>query len=99
MQAPEGKSIPLDNYTIMFNNVSMDRNAALQKAIDMHGNASALARALGVSFVAVYKWRKGQVPPERALEIERLTDGAVTRQDLRPDLFGLAALTKKKRSA
>lgn len=26
--------------------------------------------------------------PELAVEIERLTDGAVTRKDLRPDLFG-----------
>jgi DNA-binding transcriptional regulator YdaS (Cro superfamily) len=28
------------------------------------------------------------VPPERAADIERMTEGKVTRMDLRPDVFG-----------
>jgi DNA-binding transcriptional regulator YdaS (Cro superfamily) len=42
--------------------------------------------------MAVYRWHTKGVPPERALQIEILTNGMVTRQDLRPDLFGLTAL-------
>ena len=65
---------------------------AIDKAIQHYGSQAALARACDVSQMAVSKWTRNGVPPERALQIEKLTDGAVTRQDLRPDLFGLAAL-------
>ena len=67
---------------------------AINKAIEYYGSQAALARACGVSQMAVSKWTRHGVPPERALQIEKLTDGAVTRQDLRPDLFGLAALER-----
>ena len=50
-------------------------------------NASALARQIGVSPSMLYQWRKGlrPVPAERCAAIERATQGAVTRRDLRPD--------------
>ena len=49
----------------------------------------ALARALGVTPQAVFLWlKKGRVPVARAPEIEALTAGRVTRQALRPDIFG-----------
>jgi DNA-binding transcriptional regulator YdaS (Cro superfamily) len=53
---------------------------------------SALARALSesgrpLSPQAVSLWTK--VPPERVLEVERLT--GVSRHELRPDVFGAAA--------
>ena len=67
-------------------------NPALTRVIAMYGSQAKLARQLGVSTMTVSKWTRDGVPPHRALEIEKLTDGAVTRQDLRPDLFGLAAL-------
>ncbi|MAK55443.1 MAG: hypothetical protein CML17_06330 [Pusillimonas sp.] len=49
--------------------------------------ASELARSLGVSSAVVYQWRvkKRPVPLEYCASIERATDGAVTRRDLRPD--------------
>ena len=49
--------------------------------------ASELARRVGVSDVCISQWRNEirQVPIERAVLIERHTDGAVTRQELRPD--------------
>lgn len=54
------------------------------------GNAARGARRLGVTRQAMHQWMTGAelVAPSRALEIERLTGGKVTRPDLRPDLFG-----------
>lgn len=51
------------------------------------GMASALARGLGVPAETISQWRNGvrAVPIERCPDVERLTDGAVTRIDLRPD--------------
>lgn len=50
-------------------------------------------RLLGVTQGAVGHWLAGRVPipAERCVQIERETHGAVTRQDLRPDLFGRSA--------
>lgn len=62
--------------------------SAIQKAIEHVGGVSALAGRLGVSYQAVQQWeRAGRVPAERALEVERATNGEVTRQQLRPDLY------------
>lgn len=51
------------------------------------GRSLALANALGVSPPTVSDWCAGKkaVPLERCTAIERATEGAVTRQDLRPD--------------
>lgn len=50
-------------------------------------SAAELARDLGVAPALIYQWRTGlrSVPPERCVEIDRATGGAVTRRDLRPD--------------
>ncbi len=55
------------------------------------GSVSALARAVGVQPPTVHQWRIGDrpVPVEKCVLIERATDGAVTRQDLRPDDYWL----------
>ena len=71
---------------------SMKRNPILDQAQAMYGTQRAFADALEVDPMAVYRWHMKGVPPERALQIEILTNGAITRQDLRPDLFGLTAL-------
>lgn len=60
---------------------------ALQKAYRPFGSRSKFAAQLGVSGEAVRKWERGRVPAERCIEIERITEGSVTRCDLRPDLF------------
>ena len=51
---------------------------------------SDLARRLGVTQPLISNWVTGKtrISAERCIEIERATDGAVTRMDLRPDLFG-----------
>ena len=55
-----------------------------------YGSRSRFAAALGVTPEAVRKWELSRVPAERCLEIEKLTNGAVTVHNLRPDVFGPA---------
>ena len=61
------------------------RDPALLRAIDAAGGVAALARELNVTSQAVSQWSK--VPAERVLEVERAAGGAVSRHDLRPDLY------------
>lgn len=62
---------------------------AIAKAISIVGSQKALADALGCRQPFVNKMLKtGRVPAERCLPIERITNGAVTRYELRPDVFG-----------
>ena len=53
---------------------------------------AAFAESLDVSQGTISHWLAGrvQVPLERCPAIERVTEGAVTRYDLRPDFFGPA---------
>jgi DNA-binding transcriptional regulator YdaS (Cro superfamily) len=63
----------------------------IQRAIGIAGGANQLAEKLGVSHQAVYVWlRKGWVPAQRALEIEKLFD--IPRVELfKPALAALFA--------
>lgn len=60
---------------------------AIQKASEIVGGKSALARLVGVRPPTVQQWANGSRPvaPDRCIDIERVTGGAVTRSDLRPD--------------
>ncbi len=51
------------------------------------GGATQLADALGVSISFLSQMASGAaaISPERCVAIEKSTDGAVTRKDLRPD--------------
>ena len=64
---------------------------ALDKAIEKVGGVNKLAAAIGIGQSAVSNWRARGTTPEPAacLAIERATNGAVTRKDLRPDDFWL----------
>jgi len=64
--------------------------SAVDKAIAIVGTQQALADLVGVSSMAVSKWRRHRVPAERCRAIERATNGEVTAHDLRPDIFGPA---------
>ncbi|MCM1128981.1 MAG: helix-turn-helix domain-containing protein [Oxalobacter formigenes] len=47
-----------------------------------------MASALGVTPVTVCLWGKGKkVPPKRAVQIEQVTGGRVTRKELRDDWY------------
>ena len=50
---------------------------------------SELAARLGVTQPLISNWVTGKtrISAERCIEIERVTEGAVRRFDLRPDLF------------
>jgi DNA-binding transcriptional regulator YdaS (Cro superfamily) len=67
-------------------------NAHIIEAVRLLGSQKALADACGVSQAAVSKWvNGGQITAEKALLVQRSTDGAVSAQDLRPDIFSATA--------
>jgi DNA-binding transcriptional regulator YdaS (Cro superfamily) len=60
----------------------------VQKAIELCGSQTELARRCGVKQQHVWKWlhELRAVPAERAIAIEIATGGAVTCEQLRPDI-------------
>ncbi len=62
----------------------------IQTAADLAGGLGALARALGVSYQATKFWLDDArtIEPARCVQIERITEGAVRRWDLRPHDWG-----------
>lgn len=58
---------------------------SLDKAIEIVGGLSKLAKALGVSTQRVSNWRSRGVPESFAPEIERVTKGQVRCEDLCPE--------------
>jgi DNA-binding transcriptional regulator YdaS (Cro superfamily) len=65
----------------------------IQRAVNIVGSQTALARKLSLSQGRVWQWLNdpsAKVPAERCIAIEQATEGAVTRYELRPDIFGEA---------
>lgn len=66
----------------------------LHDYISASGRRLALAASIGTSPAYLWQmasgWRGRRVPAERCLAIEQATGGAVTRYELRPDIFGQA---------
>jgi DNA-binding transcriptional regulator YdaS (Cro superfamily) len=70
----------------------MDKNgqkdSVLAQAIAKVGSQELFAARIGVSQQAVSKMlRRGVIPAEYVVLAEQATDGEITRQELRPDLF------------
>ena len=65
------------------------QNPAVLRAIELAGSQQALADALGCRQSAISKRLYGYVPVtgEWAVEVERALEGAITREQIRPDLF------------
>ena len=63
---------------------------AIQRAVREFGSQANLAELLGVKPSMVSWWATGnkRVSAERAVQIEAVTKGLVTRKELRPDLWG-----------
>ena len=62
----------------------------IQKAVFIVGGQSALARKLKKTPQAIQKWcSKNHVPASQVIPVESAVDGAVTRHELRPDLYPL----------
>ncbi|WP_371885193.1 transcriptional regulator [Caballeronia sp. S22] len=61
--------------------------AAIDAAAHACGSQAELAHRLGTSRAQIMHWRSGQrpVPIKACVTIERLTGGAATRKQLRPD--------------
>jgi DNA-binding transcriptional regulator YdaS (Cro superfamily) len=70
-------------------------------AHELVGNPSRLAKTLGVTGPTVYQWIDGSrpIPSRWCIPIEQATGGAVTRYDLRPDVFGEAPAPSKTEAA
>ncbi len=62
---------------------------AIEQAVSVLGGTSKAAAALGVWPQSVTNWKaRGRAPANQCIAIEAATKGAVTRYDLRPDVFG-----------
>lgn len=62
---------------------------ALEKAIRIAGSQFALARAIGMKQQTVNWWirKSKKVPAPYVIKIEKALNGAVTRHELRPDIY------------
>lgn len=59
-----------------------------QRAVNALGSQSALARLLGVSNSTLHHWHKrGRLPAEHAVLLEKKTKGQIPRWQTRPDLW------------
>lgn len=66
------------------------RQLAAQKVLDHFKSHTAVAKALGYSDIRnVTHWTNGKrwFPPKHCVAIERLTQGQITRRELRPHDF------------
>lgn len=64
----------------------------IERACEIAGGQSALARKVGVTPQAVQKWvAKNEVPAKRALAIQKATDGKITTNQLCPAFYPKAA--------
>jgi len=59
---------------------------ALELAIDRAGGIKAVAGLFDITVQAIYGW--GVCPPKRVLALEEAAGGAVTKHQLRPDIYG-----------
>ena len=70
----------------------MDTRELVKRAVEICGSQSELARRIGgrVRQGHIWKWINYTrvIPAERAIQIERATEGRVSRYELRPDVFG-----------
>ena len=70
------------------------RNDLIQKAIDITGGQSALAKKCGKKQGHVWHWlNSDRVSPEAAILVDDATHGEVSKHDLRPDIFGPSKLS------
>lgn len=66
----------------------MDKKEALKKIIDLVGGQVKLAEKIGIKQQAVHSWiASGKIPAERVPVLAELSEGKVSRHDLRPDLW------------
>ncbi len=64
--------------------IVIDKIKTLSKC--KYGTVRALSAILGLPQPAIYTWAK--VPKKHCIPIETALDGAITRYEMRPDIFG-----------
>jgi DNA-binding transcriptional regulator YdaS (Cro superfamily) len=68
--------------------INKQQQAELERLIEYAGSKARLAESLGVSRQIVYYWlKRGRISASCALEVERITNGAFTAAELRPDVM------------
>lgn len=70
----------------------MAKETPIQKAIRLVGGVVRAAEICETSRQTVYKWKKGLHPVtwEAAQALDEATQGAVTKEELRPDVYAAA---------
>jgi DNA-binding transcriptional regulator YdaS (Cro superfamily) len=64
----------------------------IEIAISHFGSQANLARALNETPMTIHQWlRRNRIPLKHVVKIERVSGGAVTKEQLRPDVFGSEA--------
>lgn len=65
------------------------------------GGRAALARQLGIANTYLWQICRGRkpIPPKLCIPIEAATDGAVTRYEARPDVFGAPPVAAESKAA
>lgn len=71
----------------------------LRAYLEKNGGQTAFAKKLKVSQGLVWQWLNGEtrITAERAVQIEAVTDGLITRNELRPDLYAPETPMPKRR--
>jgi len=59
---------------------------AFKRVVEIVGSKAEIARQCGVTGQHIQKW-KSRVPAIHVVKLEKLTGGAVRREELRPDVF------------
>lgn len=55
----------------------------LKQSLDTAGGVAAIASHFGISPVSIYEWiKRGYAPPDKCVEIEKLSGGLVLCEDL-----------------
>lgn len=68
----------------------------IDRVIKLLGSQAELARRMNVTPGFVSKmFRTGRIPAERCPDLENLTGGTVTAEEMRPDVFGRLSLNRK----
>lgn len=61
----------------------MDTQTSVDRVCEaMGGTYADLAKMLGVTDAAISQWKRGGIPPARALEIEQKLEGKIRAADL-----------------
>lgn len=62
----------------------------ISDALSLFKSQTEFAKTLGVKQPSVFCWLSGKTKPSAAsaIKIERATNGAITRAEIRPDIFG-----------